>query len=65
MGTPGVRSRRGRGELYEEVKKQTVILLLTPTGRKLLDEKVNSYRTSEGKRLSRGEYFERWARDLL
>ena len=65
MGKAGVRSLRGRGEFYEEVKSEQVNLLLTPTAFKLLNQKIRGYRDSSGRELSRCEYFERWARDAL
>lgn len=65
MGLKGIRSRRGKGELYDEVKSEDVILLLTPTAKRLLDEKVNAYRDANGNPLTRSEYFERWARGTL
>lgn len=57
--------KRGVYILYEHVKDQQVILLLTPVGRVAMDAKVKAYRDPLGRKLSRSEYFERWARGLL
>jgi hypothetical protein len=65
MGTKGVRSRRGKGEQYDQPKSKQVILLLTEHGSTLLDQKVKAYIQQTGIQLSRSEYFERWARNLL
>lgn len=65
MGKQGTQSVRGRGELYAEVKDQQINLLLTATGKKLLDTRIREYCDARGVKLSRCEYFERWARGLL
>ncbi|MGB3493752.1 MAG: hypothetical protein WBA57_13565 [Elainellaceae cyanobacterium] len=65
MGTKGVLSKRGQGELYDQPKSEQVLVTLTKTGLKLLNEKVRAYRDSDGKKLSRSEYLERYARGLL
>ena len=61
MGTKGVRSRRGRGELYEQKKDQKVIILLTKQGRLLLNDLVQNH----PEKLSRSEYIERYVRGTL
>ncbi|MGB3495281.1 MAG: hypothetical protein WBA57_21300 [Elainellaceae cyanobacterium] len=65
MGTKGVLSKRGKGELYDEPKSQQVLVTLTPTGLKKLNNKIRSYRDKDGNALSRSEYIERLARDIL
>lgn len=65
MGKVGHKSRRGQGDHYAEVKDQQVILSVTKTARQLLDAKVRAYGDATGVRLSRSEFFERWAKDLL
>ncbi|WP_204137361.1 hypothetical protein [Halomicronema sp. CCY15110] len=65
MGIPGQRSRRGQGELYDQPKTEHVLILLTPAGRKLLDQKVADYNQSLDERISRSEFIERWVRGLI
>lgn len=65
MGIVGHKSKRGTGDHYAEVKDQQVILAVTKTARRLIDAKVRAYGDATGVKLSRSEFFERWARDLL
>ena len=65
MGIPGQRSRRGQGELYDQPKTEHVLILLTPAGRKLLDEKVAAYNQHLDANVSRSEFIERWVRGLI
>lgn len=58
MGTKGVRSRKGRGESWEEPKTAKVTLLLTQTGRKLAKDR------SQQLGISLSEVLERWARNI-
>lgn len=64
MGIPGQRSRRGHGELYDQPKTEHVLILLTQTGRELLDEKVEAYNQGLDVSVSRSEFIERWVRGL-
>lgn len=61
----GRRLQRGEAERYGEQKTERIDLILTPTGKRLLDERIAEYRDEEGQPLSRNEYFERFARGLL
>lgn len=65
MGTKGVRSKRGVGELYDQVKTEKVIILLTEEGKQKLDAKVAKYSKLNNQKISRSEYIERMARDTL
>lgn len=65
MGTKGVRSKRGVGELYDQVKTEKIILLLTKEGKQKLDAKVEKYSKLKREKISRSEYIERMARDTL
>jgi hypothetical protein len=40
MGKKGVRSSEGQGEIWDESKSEVVSMKLTPTGKRLLDEKA-------------------------
>jgi hypothetical protein len=42
-----------------------VLILLTPVGRKLLDEKVAAYNQHLDANVSRSEFIERWVRGLI
>ena len=65
MGIPGQRSRRGQGELYDQPKTEHVLILLTPAGRELLDQKVADYNQHLDTTVSRSEFIERWVRGLI
>lgn len=58
MPTKGLKSQRGRPEVYDEVKKRMSVSL-TPTGAKQLDDLAKSFG------LSRGELVERIGRSLI
>ena len=59
MGKKGTRSQPGVGEIWDEPKTVPVTIKLTPTGKKLLDER--------GKEMgiSRGELVERYLRGVV
>ncbi len=59
MGKKGVRSSEGQGEIWDESKSEVVSMKLTPTGKRLLDEKAKFYG------LSKGEFIERIARGTI
>jgi len=59
MGQKGLKSQRGVGEIYDELKSEQVIILLTPTGKKGFDALAKSFG------LSRSEFAERLARGLI
>ncbi len=56
---------RGKGELYEEVKISPIFFMLTPTGARLLRQKLEEYREQVGEPISLAEFFERYARGIL
>jgi hypothetical protein len=53
MGKKGFRSTEGQGEIWNEPKTVVVSVKLTPTGKRLLDEKANSYGISKGELIER------------
>ncbi len=59
MGIKGEQSQRDRGEYYDEVKSEQVILLMTPTGKARLDKLAVCYE------LSRSEFVEQIAREMI
>jgi hypothetical protein len=59
MGKAGTKSQRGVGEIYDELKTEQTIILLTPTGKKGLDALAKSFG------LSRSEFVERLARGVI
>ncbi len=59
MGKKGLRSSEGQGEIWDEPKTVVVSVKLTPTGKRLLDEKAQFYG------ISKGELIERVARGSI
>ncbi|MBD2743666.1 hypothetical protein [Coleofasciculus sp. FACHB-1120] len=58
MGKPGKKSKRGKGEIYDEAKSEQLSIRLTPTAKRLLKDKALK------KGVSIQELIERYSREI-